>query len=173
VNIEREKFPIHFHFHGFQSRPLPLEDVISLCGGLETFSERKSFFLRMYVFRQSFRLISSSLKKTSPSPTLRRTMFTAAATIPSPLPKTNRAEIQSKIKSIEFVLESFADYENEEERRFFLRQNFPAIPHLKIYYKLTKEALRTEMRTLRTEENTLLKMEIQLRLLLLPPPPGQ
>ena len=95
------------------------------------------------------------------------------------------AEIPSKIKAIEFALESFADYENEEERRKFLRQNFTAVPHLKIYYELTEEALQTEENILQKMENTLQKMEntllementlleIQLRSLPLPPPPGQ
>lgn len=40
----------------------------------------------------------------------------------------NIAEIQLKIKAVEFALGTFADYENEEERRNFLRQNFTAIP---------------------------------------------
>jgi hypothetical protein len=152
---------------------------------------RRTVFTAAAVFRQSqsFHHISSSLKKTSASPPLRRTVFTAAAAIPSssslPMIELQLAEIQSKIKAIEFALESFADYENEEERRNFLRQNFTAIPHLKIYFDLAKEALRTEKsnsekkenalqtekNALRTEKNTLL--EIQLRSLPLPPPPGQ
>jgi hypothetical protein len=41
---------------------------------------------------------------------------------------TDIAEIQLKIKAVEFALGSFADYENEGERRNFLRQNFTAIP---------------------------------------------
>ena len=123
-----------------------------------------------------------------PTP-LRRTVFTSAPAIPSslslPMTDLQLAEIQSKIKAIEFALESFADYENEEERRKFLRQNFTAVPHLKIYYKLTEEALLEMENTLQKKENTLLEMEntlqkkentlleIQLRSLTLPPPPGQ
>ncbi len=38
------------------------------------------------------------------------------------------AEIQLKIKALEFALGAFADYENEGERKKFLRQNFTAIP---------------------------------------------
>jgi hypothetical protein len=136
---------------------------------------RRTVFTAAAAFRQSqsFHHVSSSLKKTSASPSLRRTVFTTAAAIPSSLSllMTNLAEIQSKIRAIEFALESFADYENEEERRKFLRQNFTAIPRLKIYFDLAEEALHIKKNALQTEENTLL--EIQLRSLPLPPPPGQ
>lgn len=68
----------------------------------------------------------------------------------------NIAEIQLKIKAVEFALGTFADYENEEERRNFLRQNFTAIPWLKTYFGFSEDKLQD---ALTRNENLLLTQE--------------
>ncbi len=65
------------------------------------------------------------------------------------------AEIQLKIKAVEFALGTFADYENEEERRNFLRQNFTAIPGLKTYFDFTKDELKDALNKLQDALNKL------------------
>eukprot|EP01031_Cornospumella_fuschlensis_P038480 gene38480-46772_t len=61
------------------------------------------------------------------------------------------AEIETKIRAIEFALGSFADYDNDDEagRQNFLRANFTAVPGLNIYFEDTYDKLR--------ENNTLLQ----------------
>jgi len=69
------------------------------------------------------------------------------------------AEIQLKIKAVEFALGSFADYENEEERRIFLRQNFTAIRGLKTYFGFSETQLQDEKKQLQDEKNLLQEKE--------------
>jgi len=69
------------------------------------------------------------------------------------------AEIQLKIKAVEFALGSFADYENEEERRIFLRQNFTAIRGLKTYFGFSETQLQDEKKQLQEKENLLLSLQ--------------
>eukprot|EP00981_Chlorochromonas_danica_P003125 scaffold622_cov174-Ochromonas_danica.AAC.1 len=69
------------------------------------------------------------------------------------------AEIQMKIKAVEFALGSFADYENEEERRNFLRQNFSAIPGLKTYFVFSETELKDEEKQLQEMEILLLALQ--------------
>ena len=69
------------------------------------------------------------------------------------------AEIQLKIKNVEFALGSFADYENEEERRNFLRQNFTAIPGLKTYYGFSETELKEKKKQLQNEKKQLQEKE--------------
>jgi hypothetical protein len=72
---------------------------------------------------------------------------------------TDIAEIQLKIKAVEFALGTFADYENEEERRNFLRQNFTAIPGLKTYFDFPKDKLQDGKNLLLEKENLLLAQQ--------------
>lgn len=58
------------------------------------------------------------------------------------------AEIELKIKAVEFALGSFADYENDEERKQCLRRNFTAIPGLKTYFDFSKVELKDEKKQL-------------------------
>ena len=69
------------------------------------------------------------------------------------------ADIQLKIKAVEFTLSTFADFENEEERRSFLRQNFTAVSGLKIYFDFTKDELKDEKKQLQEKENMLLAQQ--------------
>eukprot|EP01039_Chlorochromonas_danica_P001723 gene1723-1882_t len=66
------------------------------------------------------------------------------------------AEIQMKIKAVEFALGSFADYENEEN---FLRQNFSAIPGLKTYFVFSETELKDEEKQLQEMEILLLALQ--------------
>ena len=66
------------------------------------------------------------------------------------------AEIQSEIKAVKFALGTFADYENEEERRNFLRQNFTPIPGLKTYFGFSEFELKD---ALKKQENLLLAQQ--------------
>jgi hypothetical protein len=65
------------------------------------------------------------------------------------------AEIKEKIKAVEFALGTFADYENEEERRKFLRQNFTAVPGLKTYFGFSEDKLQDEKKQLQDEKKQL------------------
>jgi hypothetical protein len=58
------------------------------------------------------------------------------------------AELQLKIKAVTFALDSFADYENDGERRSFLRQNFTAIAGLKTYLGYSESMLQNEKKQL-------------------------
>ncbi len=69
------------------------------------------------------------------------------------------AEIQLKIKAVEFALGTFADYENEEERRNFLRQNFTAIPGLKTYFGFSETKLQDALNKLQDALNKLQEKE--------------
>jgi hypothetical protein len=69
---------------------------------------------------------------------------------------TDIAEIQSEIKAVKFALGSFADYENEKERRNFLRQNFTAVPGLKTYFGFSEGKLQDALDKLQDEKNLLL-----------------
>ena len=62
------------------------------------------------------------------------------------------AEIQLKIRAVEFALGTFADYENEDERRIFLRQNFTAIPGLKTYFRFPETKLQDTLNKLQEKK---------------------
>ena len=68
-------------------------------------------------------------------------------------------EIQSEIKAVKFALDSFADYENEEERRKFLRQNFTAVPGLKTYFGFSETELKDALNKLQEKEILLLAQQ--------------
>ena len=70
------------------------------------------------------------------------------------------AEIQLEIKAVKFALDSFADYENDQERKKILRQNFTAIPGLKTYFSFSETELKDEKKQL---QNLLLVREQQGR----------
>jgi hypothetical protein len=57
---------------------------------------------------------------------------------------TDIAEVRLEIKAVEFSLGSFADYQIEEERRNFLRQNFSAVPGLKTYFGFSETKQQDE-----------------------------
>ena len=69
------------------------------------------------------------------------------------------AEIQLKVKAIEFALDSFADYENEGDRKKNLRQNFAAIPGLKTYFGFSEDDLKDALKMQQEKENTLLALQ--------------
>jgi acyl-CoA synthetase (AMP-forming)/AMP-acid ligase II len=69
---------------------------------------------------------------------------------------TDIAENQSEIKAVKFVLASFARYENETERKFFLRQKFTTTPELMTYFGFSEGELRGTLNTLQEKENLLL-----------------
>ena len=58
------------------------------------------------------------------------------------------SEIQLEIKAMKFALGTFADYENEEERRKFLRENFTAIKELKTYFSFSEDKLQDTLNKL-------------------------
>lgn len=55
---------------------------------------------------------------------------------------TDITEVQSEIKAVKFALDSFADYENEQKRKDFLRQNFHEVPGLKTYFGFSLDELK-------------------------------
>jgi hypothetical protein len=69
------------------------------------------------------------------------------------------AEIQLEIKAVKFALGTFADYESEEERRNFLRQNFTAVPGLKTYFGFSEDKLQDALNKLQEMENLLLAQQ--------------
>jgi hypothetical protein len=72
---------------------------------------------------------------------------------------TDIAEIQLEIKAVKFALGSFADYENEGERRNILRQNFTAIPGLKTYFGFSEDKLQDALNKQQDKKNLLLEKE--------------
>ena len=73
---------------------------------------------------------------------------------------TDIADIQLEIKAVKFALGTFADYEDEGERREFLRLNFTDIPGLKTYFGFSEDELKDALNKLRVEKNLLLEKEI-------------
>jgi hypothetical protein len=72
---------------------------------------------------------------------------------------TDIAEIQLEIKAVKFALGSFADYENEGERRNILRQSFTAIPGLKTYFGFSEDKLQDALNKQQDKKNLLLEKE--------------
>ena len=52
-------------------------------------------------------------------------------------------DIVLEIAAIKFALRSFAHYDNEGERIFFLRGNFVNTPHLDTYFRFNEEKLQS------------------------------
>ncbi len=57
-------------------------------------------------------------------------------------PVDNIHEIELKIKAVEYALGSFADYDNEQERKKNLRENLTAIPGLKTFFSFSEVELK-------------------------------
>ena len=74
----------------------------------------------------------------------------------------NIHEIELKIKAVEFALGSFADYDNEQERKFFLKKNLTAIPGLRTYFGFSEDKLQDALNKQQDEKNLLLEKEILL-----------
>ena len=72
---------------------------------------------------------------------------------------TDIADLQLKIKAVEFALGTFADYEKEGERRKFLRQNFTDIPGLKTYFGFSEDKLQDALNKLMEKEILVLGRE--------------
>ncbi len=72
---------------------------------------------------------------------------------------TDITEIQSEIKAVKFALGTFADYEHQEERRNFLRQNFSTVPGLKTYFGFSEDKLQEALNKLQHEKNLLLAQQ--------------
>lgn len=60
----------------------------------------------------------------------------------------NIAEVDLKIKAVEFVLGSFIDCESEEQRQLHLRQQLTEIPGLKTYVNYSEKRLQDEKKQL-------------------------
>lgn len=72
----------------------------------------------------------------------------------------NISDIQLEIKAVKFDLDSFADYENNEEgRRKFLREHFTAKPGLKTYLSFSEVELKDALNKLQEKENLLLAQQ--------------
>jgi hypothetical protein len=69
------------------------------------------------------------------------------------------AALQLQIKAVTFALDSFADYENEEERKIYLRLNFTAVPGLKTYLGYSETKLQDEKKQLHEMEVLLLGLQ--------------
>jgi hypothetical protein len=70
-------------------------------------------------------------------------------------------EVNSKIHAVETVLRSFSKYDDEGQRRQFLRTQFELNQFLEIYFTYSPEALQKEKNLLQEKE-----------LKLMPPPAG-
>eukprot|EP01039_Chlorochromonas_danica_P003794 gene3795-4144_t len=71
------------------------------------------------------------------------------------------AEIRTKIKAVEVALGTFADFDNQEERRIYMRQNFAIIPVLKTYFGFSEAKLQDVLNKLLEKENLLLTQQQQ------------
>jgi hypothetical protein len=56
------------------------------------------------------------------------------------------------IKAVKFALGVFAEYENEEERKHFLKQNFTAYPGLNAYFGYSQKELKEKEKVLEEKE---------------------
>jgi hypothetical protein len=65
-------------------------------------------------------------------------------------------DIQAEIKAVKVALDSFADYEVEQDRIVFLKQQFTAVPKLKTYFGYSQEKLQDMLLKLQDEKNLLL-----------------
>ncbi len=65
----------------------------------------------------------------------------------------NIHEIELKIKAVEFALGSFADYDNEQERKIFLKKNLTAIPGLRTYFGFSEDKLQNALNKLQDALN--------------------
>eukprot|EP00981_Chlorochromonas_danica_P012194 scaffold4614_cov180-Ochromonas_danica.AAC.1 len=72
------------------------------------------------------------------------------------------AEIRTKIKAVEVALGTFADFDNQEERRIYMRQNFAVIPVLKTYFGFSEAKLQDVLNKLLEKENLLLTQQQQV-----------
>lgn len=63
-------------------------------------------------------------------------------------PIADIAEVELKIKAVEFVLGSFIDCESEEQRQIYLRQRLTEIPGLKTYVNYSENRLQDEKKQL-------------------------
>jgi len=68
------------------------------------------------------------------------------------------AEIQLKIKAVEFALGSIARYVDEEQRKNHLRTQFDVVPNLDIYFTFSETELKVEKKQLQEKENLLLTL---------------
>jgi hypothetical protein len=75
----------------------------------------------------------------------------------------NINEIELKIKAVEFALGSFADYDNEQGRKSFLKKNLTAIPGLRTYFGFSEDKLQDALNKLQDEKNLLLEKEKKLQ----------
>ena len=71
----------------------------------------------------------------------------------------NIAEIQLEIRAEEFALASFADLEDEEERRKFLKHQFTSQPILKKYLGFSEDKLQNALSKLQKNNNLLLAQQ--------------
>lgn len=75
--------------------------------------------------------------------------------------ETQITTIQSYINAVGFILKSFADFGNNEERRHqFLRESFEALPDLKIHFSYTEIELKDTLRSLNRQLGLLLQIQL-------------
>ena len=73
---------------------------------------------------------------------------------------TDVAEIQLKIKAVEFALASFTKYRNKEEERVaFLDSQLETVRFLDVYSDFTKDELKDALNKQQDEKNLLLEKE--------------
>jgi len=64
-------------------------------------------------------------------------------------------EVQAKIKAIEIAIDSFADFDVEQQRIDHLKQQFAQFPKLKTYFEFPKNQLQELLLELQKEKNKL------------------
>jgi sensor histidine kinase YesM len=70
------------------------------------------------------------------------------------------ADTLSKIKAVDFAMESFARYKDEGKRQEWLSFNIDAVQYLGIYFEYSKAELREEKKELREEMKELREIQI-------------
>jgi hypothetical protein len=69
------------------------------------------------------------------------------------------AEIQLKIKAVEFALKSFARFSDEQQRRDHLRIQFDNVQNLDTYFGFSEDKLQDTLNKLQDEKNLLLAQQ--------------
>lgn len=78
----------------------------------------------------------------------------------SGIPMSDIEALQREIRAIDFALESYVDFEEEEvARRRHLKENFDSFPGLKRYVLCSASALQDEKKQLRDEIKLLLEKD--------------
>ena len=71
------------------------------------------------------------------------------------------AEIQLKIKAVEFALRSYARFSDEKQRKDHLRSQFDNVQNLDTYFGFSEFELKDALNKLQDEKNLLLLLALQ------------